>query len=202
MNPEELLNFLRRYEPALAKSLDKLRADDMDAYRRKMFAMMRLYGPVMREMQFNPDLGKISLANIRLRLEIEQDVNKYKTVGDKKEKEQIKAQLTGNVGQLFDSILNREGLRLKSFQQRLDGWNAPPGLDSDAGSGRPGMGRDRRGGGRGGFGRGPREERGRDIHGRLDERKKQIEDWRKHKEDIVNARVAVLLQGTKPFPWE
>ena len=51
--------FLEKHEPKLAEKTKKLREEDPRKFRRQVMALGRLYGPVMRQMQANPKMGKL-----------------------------------------------------------------------------------------------------------------------------------------------
>ena len=221
VDPVELMQFLRQHEPKLAETLNAFRENDLEEYRRKMFAMMRLYGPVMRQMERDPEIGQLSLEKVRLSLEIEQKVKNYNGTQDKNEQKQIKTELKQRLSSLFDTIISQEEKRLDQWQQRMQNW-ADQDFDPDGrGRGRGGMGRGQGGMGPGrGMGRGPSMGRGQGGMGRgqggmgrgqgrrgggfqdsMEERKKLISIWHDQKKAIVNARATELLQVTKPFPW-
>ncbi len=228
VDPVELMQFLQQYEPKLAETLNALRENDLEEYRRKMFAMMRLYGPVMRQMERDPEIGQLSLKKVRLSLEIEQKVKNYNDTQDKIERKRIKTELKQRLSSLFDTIISQEEKRLDQWQQNMQNW-ADQDFDPDGrGRGRGGMGRGQGGMGPGrGMGRGPSMGRGQGGMGRgqggmgrgqggmgrgqggrgggfqdrMEERKKLISIWHDQKKAIVNARATELLQVTKPFPW-
>jgi len=158
MDPVELMQFLQQHEPRLAETLKALRENDLEQYRTKMFAMMRLYGPAMRQMERNPEIGQLVLEKIRLSLEIEQKVKKHNGTQDKIERKQIKTELKQRLSSLFDTIISQEEKRLDQWQQNMQNWAdqdfGPDGRGRGRGQG--GMGRGQGGMGRGqdGMGRG------------------------------------------------
>lgn len=231
VNPVELMQFLEHHEPRLAETLKALQENDLEEYRRKMFAVMKVYGPAMRQMERNPEMGQLTLEKVRLCFEIEQKVKKYNGTQDEFERKQIKTKLKQILSSLFDNRISQEEKRLDQWQQRMQNW-ADQDFDPDGrGRGRGGMGRGQGGMGRGqggmgrgqggmpgmgrgqGMGRGPGMGRGQGGPGRgqgrrgggfqdsMEERKKLISIWHDQKKAIVNARATELLQITKPFPW-
>lgn len=228
VDPVELMQFLEQHEPRLAETLKALYENDLEQYRHKMFAVMKVYGPAMRQMERNPEMGQFTLEKIRLCFEIEQKVKKYNGTQDKNERKQIKTKLKQQLSSLFDTIISREENRLDQWQQRMRNW-ADQDFDPDGrgrGRGGTGRGQGKMGPGRG-MGRGPGIGRGQGGMGRgqdgmgrgqggpgrgqgwrgggfqdsMEERKKLISIWHDHKEAIVDARATELLQVTKPFPW-
>jgi hypothetical protein len=160
VDPVELMQFLQQHEPKLAETLNALRENDLRQYRTKMFAMMRLYGPAMRQMERNPEIGQLVLKRIRLSLEIEQKVKNYNGTQDKIERKQIKTELKQRLSSLFDTIIFQEEKRLDQWQQNMQNWadqdSASGNMDRGRGRGQGGMGRGQGGMGRGqgGMGRG------------------------------------------------
>ena len=160
VDPVELMQFLQQHEPKLAESLNVLRENDLEEYRRKMFAMMRLYGPVMRQMERNPEMGQLILKKIRLSLEIEQKVKNYNDTQDNIKRKQLKTELKQRLSSLFDTIISQEKYRLDQWQQRMQDWAdqtpVPENMGRGRGRGQGGMGRgqDGMGRGQGGMGRG------------------------------------------------
>ena len=156
VDPVELMQFLQQHEPKLAETLKTLRENDLEQYRRKMFAMMRLYGPAMRQMERNPEIGQLVLKRIRLSLEIEQKVKNYNGTQDKIEREQIKTKLKQRLSSLFDTIISQEEKRLDQWQQNMQNWADQDSASENMGRGRGGTGRGQGGMGRGqgGMGRG------------------------------------------------
>jgi len=196
VDPVVLMNFLKEHEPELAAKLEKLRAEDPVQYRRQMYSVMGLYGPVVREMQWDPEIANFSLERIRMRLQIEQgvkDVNS--TTGDAQKK--AKEKLKGNVSKLFDTIVTQEEARLKRWEQRLteEGPGEQPGREgyNRRGGRRP---RSMMGRGRGAPGRGEK------FRERIEERENLIKTWREQKDLVVQTRLNELLQDIKPFPWD
>jgi len=137
-DPERLAEFLREYEPELAEKLTKLRQQDPQRFRWQLFAIARIYGPVMAQMEHNPEMGKLSLKRIRLDLRTKQALKKIKkleskTFKDAEQAEQAKAKartsLCENVSKLFDVILEQQQRRLQEAQERLDTWAPPKRLE-------------------------------------------------------------------------
>jgi len=203
VNPEELLEFLEKHEPKLAKKTKKLREEDPGKFRRQVLALGRLYGPVMRHLDANPKMGKLMLKKIRLKENIGRAVKKAKEGSDKKAKEQ----LTKNVSNLFDVIIAQNELRIKNVQERITTRNGDEksGKAVKKGRGRKKVSDAAKKGkvgkkvsAKGKRGRGPRGDKRQQVLNRF---LKDIESWKANKDKIVKQRVRELLQGVKPFPW-
>ena len=195
IEPAEMINFLNEHEPDLAAKLEQLRQQDPVQYRRQMYSVMGLYGPVMREMQWDPEMAKFSLDRIHLRLQIEQDVKDVKTAKEDATR-QAKDKLKGNVSKLFDTIVTQEEARLTRWEQRLTEENT---ADQPSQQGYRGRGRRPRpmmGQGRGAPGRHEK------VRERIEDREQLIKTWREQKDLVVQTRMNELLQDIKPFPWD
>ena len=237
----ELMEFLKKYEPDLAEKLDKLHQEDEKKFEWQISPLKRLYGPIMRMMEENPAMAKLSLKLIHLRVKIQETVKKAKEAADESAKKAATKELKGKLEELFDVILSLEGMRLDSLEKRmqegsslmesrrkgsesavegemrerretrrgpgsrgegLNGGGQGPSPGSRGGFGGPG--------GRGGFGgpgRGPgaggfdRERFAEMMRSRMEQKKKNIEIWKKNKDSIVQQRSDELLKGVQPFPW-
>lgn len=193
-----LHDFLVEFEPTLAAKLEALSVDNPDRFNEQLPTLLRLYSPVIRQMERDPEGGKLSLKKIPLRLKIQKIVAKAKDA-NKTEKTKVQKQLRKPVGQLFDIIIEEEGLRLAQSAERLEGRSGRGGRGTGAGRGRrTGMGANR------GAGRGPGM--GRDFgpemfRNRIEERKTAIKFWQESKEQIVTDRTKQLLGGYEEFPW-
>ncbi|MBN1846282.1 MAG: hypothetical protein JW810_11405 [Sedimentisphaerales bacterium] len=219
VNTEDLMKFLRQYEPELAKNLDSLNKDNPAQFEQQIDGLRRLYGPIMRLMDENPPMAQLSLKAIRLRLQVQGAVKKAKEATDQNAKAQTAQKLQADLGDLFDVICRLEEMRLEEFSRRMQDWaQGPPDpkddrlaepdkrdepRDREEGFGGPGSfggGRGQRPG-RGGPGGWDRQRSAQFFHERLEQRKINIETWKKNKDQIVQQRVDQLLQGYQPFPW-
>ena len=282
--PEELLAFLQQYEPALAQKLKQLHRENPQQLHAQLPTLLRLYVPVMRQMQYDPQAGQLGLREIELRLKAQDLVESIKTAQQadltepqtdqpepKSDQTEPKKQLRATLSDLFDVIIEQEQLRLTHFETRFEDWsehmmgpgpgqNGPGAFGPDPGMGGPGPGPDMGPGygpgpgaqgmgpgygpGPGAQGMGPGYGPGPGAQGmgpgygpgpgtggpgmssgfggpgsggpgmgmgggrpmmrfqrRLQERQRQIENWKEHKQAIVNQRMLELLGGYQPFPW-
>jgi len=115
----ELMEFLKEHEPELAAKLDKLHKEDEQHLERQMYSLKRMYGPIMRMMEENPAMAKLSLKGIRLRVQVQETVKEAKEATDETENQAAIEKLQGKLEELFDVILSLEGMRLESFQKRM-----------------------------------------------------------------------------------
>ena len=147
VNPEDLMAFMKEHAPNLEGKLANLRVQDPEQFRRQFYSLSRLFGPVMREMQRNPELGELGLKKITTRLQVEQQVKEIKGGQDTPK---ARTQLRTTVGKLFDVILAQEGKRVESwmglrerFQQRGEGEGRPDRRGDSDRAGRFGSDRER-----------------------------------------------------------
>jgi len=138
---DQLLDFLTAHEPELAKKLENLSENDPDRFEAQLPTLRRLYGPVVRQMDRDPESAELSLKKIRLRLKIQKLVETAKSV-EKSEKGAIKKQLSEPVGQLFDVIIKAEELSLSRFSERMESFSGRlgPGQEGTAPGDRRGRG--------------------------------------------------------------
>jgi hypothetical protein len=118
----ELMAFLKEHEPELAEKLEKLQKEDEKKFEWQISALKRMYGPIMRMMDENPEMAKLSLKSIRLRVQLQETVKKAKEGADDKAKQAAAQELTGKLGELFDVIVSLEEIRLNDFEKRMKEW--------------------------------------------------------------------------------
>ena len=218
VDKDELLLFLNEHESRLAARLKELQKTSPEEYGEQLSTLSRLYGPVIRQMEMNPEMGQLSLNKIRLSLRIKELVQEAKKEGAGLPK--IKQTLNLNVTKQFDVIINREKRTTKQAQERLEMWasraaehlkgNAKKPSTEQGQRDRRGFGMDRGPEPSGGPGRGMKRGPGRgwgqadrieQYKKQLEQKNKTIESWVKKKENIVNKRVETLLAGIEEFPW-
>lgn len=115
----ELMAFLKEHEPKLAEKLERLRQEDERKFEWQIQTLKRLYGPIMRMMDENPEMAKLSLKSIHLRVKIQEAVKQAKEAADESSKQAATKELQDNLGDLFDVIVSLEGMRLASIQKRM-----------------------------------------------------------------------------------
>jgi len=189
IDPQVMLNFLKENEPKLAEKLEKLRAENPEKFNRSIRTVSQIYGPVMVQMNRDPEMGKLSLQRIRLRLKSEQLLKKYQEAAAD-QREPIKAELKKTVSDQFDVILKQEEMRQEKITARLKAF-APD--DKAQAAGNESEGKDG----------GDKPKRPRLVHAqqRLEHHQQNIENWRKNRDSIIEQRLNQLLSGAEPFPW-
>ena len=82
----------------------------------------------------------------------------------------------------------------------LPDWSSGPGSRGSFGDpdGRSGFGGPGRGSGPGGL---DHERFAEMMQSRTEQKKKNIEIWKKNKDKIIQQRIDELLKGIQPFPW-
>lgn len=116
----ELMVFLKEHEPKLAEKLEKLRQGDERKFKRQISPLHRMYGPIMRMMEENPAMAKLSLKGIRLRVQVQETVKQAKEATDETAKKAAIKELKDKLGELFEVILSLEGIRLDSIRKRME----------------------------------------------------------------------------------
>ena len=208
---KQLLIFLGEHEPALAALLRELQTENPERFQRRLPMLMRLYGPSMRQMQQHPEMGKLSLKQIRLKLRVQKAVRHARSAPED-EAPTSRQELSERLEALFDVIIEQEELRLSRWDERAENVKEWRELlaDPDAGEHQAGplrrgrksdedsneASRDTR--------RSRRRRAGRDeghMKQRLQQSRESLEHWRANREKIINTRLEQLVSGLKPFPW-
>lgn len=208
---ERLQDFLSVHEPSLAAVLTELRESNPERFERSMSTIVRHYGPIMEQMEHDPDMAEISLRKTRLTLEVEQALRFVREAAEKENQQEIAETtelLHGKVAQLYDLIMEQQRLELDRTVERFEGmqqWRTlleqrmaeqePQEDRSPAmpGGGFPGM-PDRH---RENWG----QRRCQEMERRIDQRREQLENWTQNAESIIDSRVQQLITGGEPFPW-
>ncbi len=204
VDPQELLEFLKKHEPKLAEKTIQLKEEEPRRFRHRIWALSRMYGPAMRMMENDPAMGKLLLKKIRLKEGIGRLVKKAKKSSkDKKTAEaKIRVNLTKKVSNLFNLVIAQNELHLKNMRERI---SDQPGDENVEKKPKKGKGRknkaakNKTGKNRERKHRGPRRDNQRHSLNRL---QKDIETWKSNKDKIIKQRVTELLKGVRPFPWK
>ena len=186
---EELLTFLGEYEPTLAAKLTELKTAEPEKYERRIPMLGRVYGPVIKQMERDEAMGKLSLQKIRLNLQVKSAVRQIKDAGsDAGDASSAQEQLTQRTGELFDVIVAQESLRVQEMQKRVESWTtkAEESDDQDA-EAKPRRKKSAR--------------RGKWLVKRLEQQQEQLELWKNNRQQIVSRHVEDLLGSQRPFPW-
>jgi len=222
VEPEELLAFLQEHEPKMAEKLDALRQEDPRAFMRQVREVGRLYQPVMRQMQYDPTMGQISLKRIRTQLQTEDVLQEYRQATTDADKAALRKKLEGILANQFNVIIEQQELFIQRGKERAEEVQQGDDENEDEAQVEMDNNRGRRGGrsvggesygarvrGRDGGGMnresgidwGRRPGGGRNFQGRLDEQEKAIAYWKANRDVIVKERLGALLDDKRPFPW-
>ena len=173
ISTERLLKFLTEHESELADRLEKLRKDHPRYFSDQVRALKELYGPVIQQMERDPQAAKFSLEKIRLRLKIQGAVDEMKR-SRRQANVEDKKKLTGHVEKLFEVIVKEEEYDVEQVEEWLKNREDRRSLSRS-------------------------EYRSRWVY--LEQRKEDIAEWEKNKADIAEKRVEKLLQPHPDFPW-
>ena len=210
---EQLLQFLAEHEPALAALLKQLQTENPEKFQRRLPMLTGLYGPIMRQMQRQPEMAKLSLKQIRLKLRVQQTVRDAKSAPED-EQPAARQELKERLGAMFDVVIEKEERRLSRWdelKENVEEWRELLG-ETDKGKAQvdpPRRGRGRRSDKdvseapqdarrsrrqRAGFGEGH-------LKQRFEQSRESLEHWRANREKIIDTRLEQLLSRIKPFPW-
>jgi len=219
VDPNELLSFLEKNVPDQAGELKELKSSNPQKYERQLSLYQRLYTPVIHQMQRNPQMGRLSLRQLQLKMKIHEALKTARDT-DPQKAQQARDLLRANVSDLFDVILDKEKLMFKNMEEFAPpaGPQAPPAPGPAAGKagrrlhaghpgppaapGEPGLGPPAAPG-EPGFGPPAAEGKNRREmwQKHLENRQQLWQSWQQHKQEIVDQHVAELLEGTESFPW-
>ncbi len=110
VDAEVMFKFLEKHEPKIARSLDGIKKKDIESYKRKVDLLRRIYSPIVRQMEKNPELGKLSLKRLSLNARIESCVIKIRD--NKSGQKKLTGQLKAQVSELFDLLIKQEEIQL------------------------------------------------------------------------------------------
>ncbi|MFC1783175.1 hypothetical protein ACFL02_06275 [Planctomycetota bacterium] len=173
ISTEQLLKFLKEHASELAERLEKLRKDRSRYFSDQVRALKELYGPVIEQMKEDPKAGKISLEKIRLRLKIKDAVDEVKR-SRRRAYVEAKKKLTGHMEKLFEVIVSEEEYDVEQMEEWLKNRDDRRDLTLS-------------------------EYRSRWDY--IEQKKKDIANWKKNKDNIAEQRVEKLLQPHPDFPW-
>lgn len=214
---EQLQFFLAEHEPSLAELLADLQENEPERFERSIGTIIRHYGPIMEQMEQDPEMAQINLQKTRLTLEVEQAL---RAVQNAKDDQQVAEQATDllreKVTELYQLILQQQVLELDRSQERFQSmqqWlelleerqSSEQETDETPMPMMQGM-RHRRAvpemmPGRYGPSENWGQRRCQEMERRLDQRRKQLEVWTDNADSIIQSRLQQLLTGGEPFPW-
>jgi hypothetical protein len=214
---EQLQIFLAEHEPSLAELLAELQENEPERFERSIGTIVRHYGPIMEQMEHDPEMAEINLRKTRLTLEVEQALRAVKNAKDDPQaSEQATQLLRDKVAQLYELILQQQNMELdqateryQSMQQWLTLLEERQSSDEETEESpmpmMQGM-RHRRAvpemmPGRYGPGENWGQRRCQEMQRRLDQRRKQLDTWQDNADSIIESRIQQLLTGGEPFPW-
>lgn len=214
---EQLQIFLTEHEPSLAQLLADLQENEPERFERSIATIVRHYGPIMEQMENDPEMAQINLRKTRLTLEVEQALRTVQNANeDQQASEQATDLLREKVTDLYQLLLQQQTLELDRGQERFQSMQQWLGLLEErqasdeeteetpmpmmqgmrhqraAPEMMPGMYRPNENWG---------QRRCQEMERRLDQRRKQLQTWQENAESIIESRIQQLLTGGEPFPW-
>ncbi len=130
---EKLMAFLGEHAPPLAERLEGIREKNADEFNVQLNYLGRIFGPVMIQMQRNPEIGQLSLDKIQMRLKTEQAKRNVNSAAPDNKAPAIET-LRVNLNELFDLIIKYEETQLVEGQENLKRWETfgmPDGLPDE-----------------------------------------------------------------------
>ena len=118
---DKLMAFLSEHAPPLAERLEGIREKNADEFNVQLNYLGRIFGPVMIQMQRNPEIGQLSLDKIQMRLKTEQAKRNVTSAAPDNKAPAIET-LRVNLNELFDLIIKYEEAQLVEGQENLKRW--------------------------------------------------------------------------------
>jgi len=126
MNPEdfqekleELMVFLKEYEPSLLQVIEEYRQSNAEAFENHLPTLMRTYVPIMEQMKTDPEMGKISLNKVRLKGLVQQAVKTYQGA-EAGRKDAAMSELRARLSDVFSLSIEQQQLTVKRWRERLE----------------------------------------------------------------------------------
>ena len=204
---EAMMMFLAEHEPSLAAVLKEFQAENPRMFEQRLGGLMRIYGPLMEQMERNPDMAEVGLKRIRLQLRAEQAGRRLQAA-DAEGKEAARTALRERLGELYEVILRQTEMKLDRMEEQITKMQEWREILEQRGPGTKGGDRDE---GDDEWARERAERRSKmGKHGarrlqemtkRIDEGRKSLRVWRENRTRIIDQRVEQMGSSVKPFPW-
>ncbi|MBN1787927.1 MAG: hypothetical protein JW806_05970 [Sedimentisphaerales bacterium] len=117
---EELMAWLEKNEPDIAKSLTELKEKDPGSYRRRLAIEGRKYREIIEAQQTNPELAELLKKDLALKQERNETLEKLKAATNDKEKEALTKELKEIVGKRFDLIIKKKEIKYEELKKKLE----------------------------------------------------------------------------------
>lgn len=204
---EKLMDFLTEHEPSLAVVLKEFRDENPEMFERKVPGLLRIYGPLMEQMERNPEVAELGLKRIRLKLRVDQAVRQFKQAG-KDDQPAAKKELRKRVADMYEVILEETEMKIDRFAEEIAKAKQWRDILSEKGEEPDKEECSREDGER------ARKHRDRDerfqhhrvkrmeaMSRKLDDSRENLRTWRENRKQIIDQRVEQLTVGVKEFPW-
>jgi len=116
----EFISWLEKNEPQIAKELADLKEKDPLAYTKKLSIEMKKYRGIITTERTNPALSELLKKDLELKEKRNELLEKVKGTTDKKEKEELTAQLKEVIGERFDVIVQKKQLKYEELKEKLE----------------------------------------------------------------------------------
>lgn len=180
VDPDVLIEFLQANEPELAERLEKLRNEKPDEFRRRLPIVSRLYGPLIKDMKYDPTMTKLKVKGIRLRLRAKAAVDVLKSQ-DKDQHPKAQEQLRNSVADLFEVIVEQRELKYSRMQTKMTDRAAKMEEKADQ--------------------KGKAQKKMARFQQRLEKHTETLDAWQRDKDSIIQERIDHLRHDKRPFPW-
>lgn len=200
METEELMEFLQKYDQQKAAQLNEMYQKQPEQFAEYVGMVCELYTPAARMMENDPEAGKLEVKKISLTLDAKKQVSDYKSATDEATKSKIKSELSANLSEQFDLILDDQKKEIDMWKERLERF------ESRAANGNA-QGQQMQQGQQGGPGgtRSGMSDRFENMQKRMksevEKRVSDIDKWKEQKQQIVERQLSDLVEEVRPFPW-
>ena len=116
----ELIIWLEKNEPQIAKELAELKEKDPLAYMRRIAIEMKKYRQIIEAEKTNPAFAAVLKQDLVLKQQRDQLLEKIRAATDEKEKKQLTEQLKQVVSERFDLIVQKKQFQYEELKKKLE----------------------------------------------------------------------------------
>ena len=115
----EYLEWLEKNYPDKAKELAELKDTEPQLYRRMVYLGLKKYGQIARAEKENPELAKVLIKDMELKMERNELLRKIRSAADDDEKKELIEDLEKVISDRFDLIVKRKQMEYERLRKEL-----------------------------------------------------------------------------------
>ena len=117
---DEYIEWLEENRPEQAKELAELKEKDPELYNRRVGLGYKKHRRIIEALEENPELLEVSIKDTELKKQRDELVTKIRAAADQEQKEELKNELEGAIGERYDLILERKQIKYKRLLKKLE----------------------------------------------------------------------------------